>query len=292
MARSPWRSALVRLKFRCKFLFADYSKRKLQLPFATGICLAGYLTAEAQLEAALRSGCTHWYIDVSLPGNALPTWSPERVKMLLRRMAQTGLRPVVHGDFTSPLASSVETVRMDAVARTVREMDLASELGGVPLVVHPMNDPSGRQEPRDRSAELDCLLRSLAELEPEARRRSVPLWLENLPTPEAAFSDPEAFERILAAVPTIAMVYDVGHANVRAGKPERALVPFAPRIAAICLSDNHGDTDSHLPVGRGSINWGSLLARLRQSQWRGVIVFEAPQAPPKASVDYLNATAR
>lgn len=278
----------MRLKFRLKFLFADRSRRKLHLPFASGICLQGYLPAEAQLEAAFRSGCSHFYVDVSSSGDALPTWSAARVRALMRRTSETGVHPIVHGDFNNALSSEVEGTRRDAAIRTLAEVNLARQLRA-PLVIHPSNEYLGRREPRDRSVELDSLLRSLAELEPEASRHSVPIWLENVTYHECVFSRPDEFELILTRAPRIAMMYDVGHANVDVGAPERVIAPFAHRIAGICFSDNHGDLDRHLPLGQGSINWRSVLAELRGSHWQGLVVFETPQAPPEAGVNYLNA---
>jgi sugar phosphate isomerase/epimerase len=275
----------VRLKFRLKFLFADQSQRKLHLPFASGICLQGYLPAEAQLEAALRSGCSHFYVDVSSRNDAPAMWSAVRVQALMKRVSKVGVYPIVHGDFNNALSSEVEITRRDAVIRTLAEIDLARQLGA-PLVIHPSNEHLGHREPRDRSVELDRLLRSLAEL--EASRHSVPIWLENVTYHEAVFSRPDEFELILTRAPKISMMYDIGHANVDGGVPERMIAPFAHRIAGICLSDNHGDLDSHLPLGQGSINWRSVLAELRSSHWQGLVVFEAPQAPPKAGVNYLN----
>ena len=276
----------VRLKYRLKFLFADRSRQRLHLPFASGICLQGYLSAEAQIEAALRSGCSHFYVDASSPSDALATWSAARVRALMRRASETGVHPVVHGDFNNPLSAAVEVARRDAVIRTLAEVDLARQLGA-PLVIHPSND--GPRRGRDRSVELDRLLRSLAEIEVEAGRCSVPIWLENVTYHEAVFSCVDEFELVLARAPKVAMMYDIGHANVNGGTPERVIAPFAHRIAGICFSDNNGDLDSHMAVGQGRINWRSVLAELRRNDWRGLVVFETPQAPPEAGINYLNA---
>ena len=275
----------IGLKFRLRYLFADRSRRKLHLPFASGICLQSYLPAEAQLETAFRSGCTHFYVDVSGPNDALATWNAARVRALVKRISQTGVHPVVHGDFKNALSSEVEASRRDGVIRTLAEIDLARQIGA-PLVIHPSNESFRQKEPRAGS--VDSLLRSLAELEPEAGRHSVPIWLENVPSDEAVFSRPDEFEFILARAPKVAMMCDIGHANVHAGAPEKVIAPIVDRIAGICFSDNQGDLDRHLPLGQGGINWRSVLAEVRASRWRGLAVFEGYQAPPEAGVNYLN----
>ena len=60
-------------------------------------------------------------------------------------------------------------------------------------------------------------------------------------------------------------------------------------MGAICFSDNRGDSDGHLALGQGSIDWRSVLAELRGSGWRGVVVFETPRVLPETGVNHLNA---
>src|SRR5262249_19952535 len=189
---------------------ADRSRRKLRLPFASGICLQTYLPAEPQLEAAFRSGCTHFYVDVSGPSDAVPTWSAARIRALKKRISGTGVLPVVHADYRNPVSSEVEPTRRKGVSRTLAEIDLAGQLGA-PLVVHPSNEYLGRRGPRDRAVELDSLLRSLAEIQPEADRRSVPIWLENVTYLEAPFGRLDEFQLPPARAPKMAMTYDHDH---------------------------------------------------------------------------------
>ncbi len=57
---------------------------------------------------ALRSGCSHWYLDLSSPSDALAAWSAALVRALMRRISETGVHPVVHRDFKNALASDFE----------------------------------------------------------------------------------------------------------------------------------------------------------------------------------------
>ena len=85
----------------------------------------------------------------------------------------------------------------------------------------------------------------------------MPIWLENVLEHESVFSRPDEFELVLGRAPGVAMVYDIGHANLGIEMPERLIAPLADRIAAISLSDNNGDHDAHAGLGQGSINWRS-----------------------------------
>jgi len=39
-------------------------------------------------------------------------------------------------------------------------------------------------------------------------------------------------------------------------------------------NDNHGDRDSHLPPGEGSINWSTVIHELRDCRFDGTIILE------------------
>lgn len=51
---------------------------------------------------------------------------------------------------------------------------------------------------------------------------------------------------------------DVGHANYSRVPPEKWFDALGDRIGYLHLSDNHGAFDEHLPLGAGSIPWGTI----------------------------------
>jgi sugar phosphate isomerase/epimerase len=73
------------------------------------------------------------------------------------------------------------------------------------------------------------------------------------------------------------MVLDVAHAHIR-GEELEFIKRFGDRIAHIHVSDNHGDNDTHLRIGEGSVAWGEVMNALRESHFNGWVTIESHEA--------------
>ncbi|MCK4583150.1 sugar phosphate isomerase/epimerase, partial [Candidatus Bathyarchaeota archaeon] len=81
------------------------------------------------------------------------------------------------------------------------------------------------------------------------------------------------------------MVLDVAHANLR-GEVGEFIRRFGDRIRHVHVSDNDGETDQHLPIGDGGIDWGRVMDRLRRSGFSGWVVVESYSEVPRC-LEYL-----
>jgi L-ribulose-5-phosphate 3-epimerase len=263
------------------------------LPFASGVAVQRYLPAESGLDSARDEGCTHWYIDASLPCDLPERWPEERRREVVLRAGEAGLTPIVHGNFRVAYATEVTELRKAALAYLETEIDLARDLGAAALIVHGGAHVEPRPSRRSREQALERFAEVFTEASGIAVERGVTLWLENLShyprhRPFSyVFARPSDFMKILQRAPDTAFILDVGHANVNQGQALPLLRSFSRSIAALSLSNNLGESDDHLPLDQGSLAPDELVVAILDRSWRGLLAFETRGAPVREGMAVL-----
>jgi sugar phosphate isomerase/epimerase len=109
-----------------------------------------------------------------------------------------------------------------------------------------------------------------------AEEHGVKIALENVPEPfPFVMKSVEHFTRFYDEVnEDIDMALDVGHANLN-GQTESFLETLADRIVHVHVSDNNGESDQHLGIGYGKIDWQNLANMLRRVSYDGIVVVES-----------------
>ena len=159
----------------------------------------------------------------------------------------------------------------DIVTRNLR----CAQILGIPyMVVHPVfRAPDGRIY-KNCEEYLEINQRHFTSLLEEAEKHQVTLLCENLlwgaSIPPAVQS--ELVDRV--ASPYFGWCFDTGHAN-RCGLPQTSLLGLAHPPLSLHVQDNHGDHDSHLIPGDGSIDWKAFLDTLHAIGYTGDLVLEA-----------------
>jgi L-ribulose-5-phosphate 3-epimerase len=256
-----------------------------------------YLDAESGLTRALQQGYSHWYVDGSLHGERPEDFPRERTDALLELMQQTGMRPIYHGNFKSPLGSDVPALATAALHYACREVDVCSRLGGAPLIVHGGGVVEPRLVAEVRQAGLHQLITNLRALVAYAAPRGVQVWLENLCnyTRFHPFyyicTTADEIATVLEQVPGVHLFLDVSHAYVNGGDPVAMFRQFHNRIIGMSFSDNHQDRDAHLPLGAGSLPFDALVAAIIEAGWRGMVGFETRGGTLAGSVQQLSGLA-
>lgn len=185
------------------------------------------------------------------------------------RLAASDLGLVVHLPFAVDLGSPFDPVREGAVAELAAGVELADELGAETAVVHPQ---SRVWDLGWSTAERRELVREgLAALQERTAGLDPVLAVENAGDtyPIGAFGD------LLDAV-DLPMTFDTGHASLDGFSPAEMadfLATHRDRVRHVHLSDTRGGTDEHLPVGMGSIDFGTALAPLLDG-WSGTATHE------------------
>ena len=105
--------------------------------------------------------------------------------------------------------------------------------------------------------------RSVEELLPTAAELDIVLALEN------GSEEPEEMQKMFDIAeefdsPHVGYCFDTGHAHCYGTRDINELLEkMASRIAVLHLHDNYGSFDDHNPPGGGTIDWSSLVPKLR-----------------------------
>jgi len=199
----------------------------------------------------------------------------ETLREMMTRTLETALTGFrgersYHGAFMDlPLQSQDHAVAGVARARVRRDMETASRLGCRTVVFH-----SGFNPLIHERRYLERFLDAHGGFWPEmaaAWPRSL-ICLENQWDP-----GPEPLRDLMLRIqhPQVRVCWDAAHAHAHSeASPEQWLQGLAPFIAHRHFSDNHGDRDSHLPLGEGGVPWGRILQHMRQHGGGGTTVLE------------------
>ena len=162
-------------------------------------------------------------------------------------------------------------IRSEGVDDLRRCVDWLRSAGGSCLVVH----PGGFSAPEDTESRSEALADSLAELADHAAGSGMTLCVENMPPGVHPGSRMADLADLVAKVarPEVALALDTGHAHL--GPGEAAETENAgSRLRTTHVHDNDGRSDTHLPPGLGSIDWGRWVGSLDAIGYRGPIVLE------------------
>lgn len=191
-------------------------------------------------------------------------------RQLLEMGRAAGVGFSVHLPFVDlNLASLIPEMGKLSLERVQRSLEFAHTLEAFCGVLHTgkvaVRQPLALEVARRR---LDAALQALTPL-------PIPVALENLAlSPSDLLQGPDELADVLEAHPEYGFCLDVGHALVegKEGQAEAYHRRFNGRLIHWHLHDNLGDRDSHLPVGRGRVNWGWVKEKLRD--FEGTIALE------------------
>lgn len=179
-----------------------------------------------------------------------------------RRIAEDAGLPFdsIHGVFgpEHDPSSPVEAIRRQAIETYRLEGEVALELGGPMVVVHPA-PPLPRdvlETPQQREARYPPLLKSMHELALLGEELEVVYLIENIPATYCCGDEPARLARMVREIahPNLAMCVDTGHAHMTTGAVA-ALRDCAQVIRYLHINDNNALQDSHHIPGDGTIPW-------------------------------------
>ncbi|KAA3613447.1 MAG: sugar phosphate isomerase/epimerase [Planctomycetota bacterium] len=160
------------------------------------------------------------------------------------------------------------SARQEALEGSRQGLQAAAALGAGAAVLH-----LGWQGDVWKPTHYHLAEEAVAELLAEARRQKVQLLLENI------ISEGTRSHRLVALLDRLdptgeaGLCLDLGHAHVE-GQVRRELDAALPRLRHLHVHDNHGQQDSHLAPGEGSLPWAEVLERLRQVGFSGQAALE------------------
>jgi L-ribulose-5-phosphate 3-epimerase len=249
------------------------------------IAIQSYLPAEEGLIVAYDNGYTHWYIDLSLPCDALEQWSTKRVKCLADDMDIKNISPIIHGNFNAPLSSNIPILREAAVSYVKRELELAAQFSA-PVIIHGGAIVEPRLVTAAKRSAIDNFVKSIKELYEYGTELGVRVWVENLSNYTNnhpfyyIFSTRSEFRYVLEKCPELEIFLDLGHANIGNDNIHDLIGEFSHNISGISLSNNNGMRDQHFQMVKGSVDYSLVFNKLIKTNWFGFLAFEVRDLPP------------
>lgn len=230
----------------------------LDLPFAESVAFAA------------REGFD--FVELLLDARYARERIEDRAAELRETLSTYDCGVVVHLPFAVDPGSPFEPVRAGAVEELTLGMDLAGDLGADRVVFHPSSDAWSKGW--DTTATRAFVHDSLDELLPAANDRGLEPCLENI---VSSYYDATTFDELLSRYPDAQMTFDTSHALL-AGQSEAEMADFlrehSDRVAHLHLVDTRGDSDEHLPVGMGVIDFERVLEPLVECGWEGTATLE------------------
>lgn len=198
----------------------------------------------------------------------------------------TDLDLTIHLPFSDlNLASLNEPIWNETLHQMKQWIQLMSPYANL-VVVHPGHlSPLGMQLP-DLAWQRN--IRGLRQLCEHAARFDMTVGVENMVNMEFIFG--KHAEEMLGMIESVdrdnlGLTFDVGHANTN-----KAVTSFLEKCLAkivhVHLHDNNRCRDEHLPLGKGSVDWAAVRAKVANLDVRFVLesrTFEAGQE----SIEYL-----
>lgn len=157
------------------------------------------------------------------------------------------------------IAAVNDRMREASLAELSSEMDACRRMGIGLITVHPgiYNLVCGAL--RERS--IECAKASMKELDRMSSDMGVTVAIENMPNPPFMLGrTADELEHLLEGT-DLGVCFDIGHANTT-GQTERMLETFSDRMVNVHIHDNMGDTDAHMTMGEGMIDFKSIIRRL------------------------------
>lgn len=202
----------------------------------------------------------------------------KRVQELVELKRSYSLNYVVHAPYDGiNISTSQRVLRIAALKLIERSMKYAHNLEAKLVVVH-----SGFKSPLDYlkpKTSWNLFLEVLKHLNKLASDLDIYVGIENMPSGTVAIiqSCKEALMLIeeTRTLDKVGLTLDVGHSNtISTHETRNYLLKASEHLLHIHLHDNNGDTDSHLAVGSGTINWASIMPLIRGLKLVGGLTIE------------------
>lgn len=197
--------------------------------------------------------------EIAFKGPELDDLPRERLQTIARLLAGSGRRPTVHAPFFDLSPGAMEPMVRDITLRRLTQaLQAAAALGAHLMVVHPGYDRW--RYPNLATTWVEHAAATFTPLVEMARQHDCRLALENIyeETPATLLALVDRLD-----TPWFGHCFDIGHWRLFGRESEGAwLQAIASRLLHIHLHDNHGQSDEHLPVGEGSIDFAPLLTML------------------------------
>ena len=196
-------------------------------------------------------------------------------KDIIMALQDNSLGLVCHLPTFLTTADLTESLRRASVTEMLLSLDVAAELGAKKVVLHPsMVAGMGVFVPATAKG---YAFDFLAEMVAAAGHLDVTICLENMFPRNLLGVEPDDFDEIFRAFPSLKLTVDTGHANIadQKGRRLQKLVErFGKKIGHLHFSDNQGRRDDHRAVGEGTVHFSELVRSLKAIGYDDTLTLE------------------
>lgn len=217
----------------------------------TGFCTKEFRTMWEAVSAEFR----HWEI-FSEADHAIQKVAPE----LLTYSDKGKMTYSLHSAISDTNVAALTDIMREATLAEFRsELECARDIGATSVTIHPGLFSLSVQGMNGRS--IAKARESMKVLDSMSREYGVTLAVENMPIFMFMLGQKAADLDHIVDGTDLGICFDIGHANTT-GQIDEMIETFGDRIVNIHIHDNLGDSDAHMTIGEGSIDFKSVLSRL------------------------------
>jgi sugar phosphate isomerase/epimerase len=213
---------------------------------------------------------------IEIVDDGLHTLNSKRVSALNETAKTYGFKYSLHCPFADLNIASPSKPILNATLRRLKQsMIYAKELDAELFVLHP-GQKTGIS-PFYPDCDWQQQTQSIRQLHMAAKDLGLHVAIENVPQKYGSImKTTEDFQRLYheTGLTDIGIVLDIGHANLE-NQIQPFLQQFPNRIMHLHLSDNMGESDQHLGIGSGKIDWQHIAVELKRINFNGIIMIES-----------------
>lgn len=213
--------------------------------------------------------------NVELVDEGLHALNIRRIKNLKKIADTYDLEFTIHAPWAGiNIATPDPTLRNATLKRLKKSIIYSGKLGCTLWIFHPGSRTGLSQFYPGKDWQQNLF--SVQKLIKIAKRENVKMAIENTPEPfPSLMKSVDDFHKFFREFDkTIGLVVDIAHANLNSQIP-LFLKQFSKKIAHIHVSDNNGDSDMHLGLGRGNIDWKKVARLIKEINYKKIIVIES-----------------
>ena len=183
----------------------------------------------------------------------------------------SGMSFSIHSSIADTNIAAVNDRMNEAsVMEIMSEIEVAAEMGIDLITVHPGLTCRSVEGMRDRSlAKSKCALRIL---EHAGEEYGVKVGVENMPDIPIFLGITAKELNSLVEGTNLGITFDIGHAHT-SGQTVEIIDCLRERFVNVHIHDNHGESDEHLTIGDGTVDYGYVLSCL--SDYYGYYIIES-----------------
>ena len=198
-----------------------------------------------------------------------------RARRLQKLKKKLGLRYTVHAPFEDlNIASLNPKTRKIAVDELSRSIRFAARIDAEVWVVHPgLHSGLSWAYP---GLQWKLNLEAPSHLKGKAEDLGLCVAIENMPRDHFVLGSSQDFLTFFAEGPMLGtkMTLDVGHANTH-NEIDEFFAKLGGRICHMHIHDNHGRSDEHNTIGRGTTDWVAVTRFVRNEKFSGFLIVES-----------------